>query len=91
MKIPPSSRSYISHEMCAQNPMLLGWVQINENNLVSKIDYRGPYVISFKVNWFGIISERFREIMEIFVNSRGYLTMRLHQACCVVLPMLLCI
>ena len=91
MKIPPSSRSYISHEMCAQSPMLLGWVQINENDLVSKIDYRGLYVISFKVNWFGIISERFGEILEVFISSRGYLTIRLHQACFVVLSMLLCI
>lgn len=77
--------------MCAQSPMLLGWVQINENDLVSKIDYRGPYMISFKVNWFAIISERFGEILEVFVNSKGYLTIRLHQACFVVLPMLSCI
>lgn len=70
MKIPPSSRSYISHEMCAQSPMLLGWVQINENDLVSKIGYRGTYMISFRVNWFGIISERFGEILEVFVNSK---------------------
>lgn len=81
----------ISHEMCAPSPMLLGWVQINENDLVSKIDYRGPYVISFKVNWFGIISERFGEILEVLISSRGYLTIRLHQACFVVLSMLLCI